>query len=217
MPVDASIETPERVAKLPTHRGFPVPWFVAWVDGVPDFRIIAPDAPMRAHRGRLCWICGEPMGSWFAYVAGPMCAVNRTSSEPPSHRDCALYAAKACPFLSRPHAKRREDGMPAPVTEGPGIRITRNPGVAMVWVGKGKILTKPDAEGRVLWNIGEPAEVIWYAEGRLATREEVEESIDTGLPILRAEAEKVGGPLTEADERQLAKQTDAMKRWLPDA
>jgi hypothetical protein len=30
---------PESVGRLPVdHRGYPVPWFVAWIDGKPEFR-----------------------------------------------------------------------------------------------------------------------------------------------------------------------------------
>lgn len=36
-------ELPRRMAELPTdHIGRPVPWFVAWIDGKPDFRVIGP-------------------------------------------------------------------------------------------------------------------------------------------------------------------------------
>jgi hypothetical protein len=31
---------PWRLRARPIHRGYPVPWFVAEVDGVPDFRIV---------------------------------------------------------------------------------------------------------------------------------------------------------------------------------
>ncbi len=43
-----------------------------------------------------------------------------------------MFAAQACPFLTRPHMVRRENNLPkgASLTEGPGISIPRNPGVS---------------------------------------------------------------------------------------
>jgi hypothetical protein len=44
----------------------------------------------------------------------------------------------------------------------------------------------------VLFRLGKPIRVDWYAEGRVATRGEIEQSIDSGLPILVAEAKRDG-------------------------
>ena len=34
---------PSRIAALPVdERGYPVPWFVAWIDGKPEFRCADP-------------------------------------------------------------------------------------------------------------------------------------------------------------------------------
>jgi hypothetical protein len=40
--------------------------------------------------------------------------------------------------------------------------------------------------------VGKPEKIEWYAEGRRATREDIMYSIDTGLPLLMAEAKKDG-------------------------
>src|SRR5262245_2742625 len=93
---------PERMRKLPLHRGYPVPWFVEWIEGVPDFRIMDGRKLVRAVKEKRCWVCGELMGSYLAFTIGPMCAVNRISAEPPSHRECASFSARGCPFLTRP-------------------------------------------------------------------------------------------------------------------
>lgn len=202
---------PERMQRLPVEdRGYPVPWFVAWLDengdpvprgeGKPDFRIIHPETIAEAVRFQKCWLCGERLGAYKAYVIGPMCAVNRTSAEPPSHRDCADFAARACPFLARPHARRRDVGKPGQSVEGPGIALQRNPGVALVWVTK-KLRRRPDGRGGVLFDVGEPVETRWYAEGRPATRAEVCESIETGLPSLREIAEQDGKLALKALEK----------------
>lgn len=181
-------ELPPRMARLPRDKhGRPVPYFVAWIDGEPDFRIIDPVRMNDIIRFRWCWVCGQPLGGNVAYVIGPMCTVNRVSSEPPSHRDCAVYSASACPFLTVPHMRRREARKPEGVKEPAGTMIRRNPGTTCVWITRG--ITTFAAPGGRLWDIGEPRQVLWFAEGREATRGEVLASIDSGLPLLRAEAE----------------------------
>src|SRR3954470_19594274 len=126
-----SITAPSRILRLPRHRGYPVPWFVAWIDGQPDFRIIDSPKLERAIKQQLCWICGGPMLGRRAYLVGPMCAVNRTSAEPPSHVPCAVSAAQACPFLARPHARRRDVAEDIGTVKPAGEMIRRNPGVAL--------------------------------------------------------------------------------------
>ena len=101
------VDMPDRIARLPVDaRGFPVPEFAMWYNGVPDFRVIKPGYVRKCIIKNNCWICGERLGVRKAFVIGPMCCINRISAEPPSHRDCALFAAKNCPFLSMPLARR---------------------------------------------------------------------------------------------------------------
>lgn len=206
------IEMPGRIARLPVSpKGFPVPYFVAWQDGVPDFRVIARGKIQDAVKRKLCWVCGEPLGRTFAMVLGPMCAINRTISEPPSHRGCAIYSALACPFLSNPRMRRRETNMPEDAREMPGLGIKRNPGAMAVWMTRGY---RPFEVGNgVLFTFDDPTEVIWFANGREATRAEVDESIRTGLPLLEAEAAREGPDAMAALQRM----TREAERYLPAA
>jgi hypothetical protein len=193
-------EIPSRIAKLPKdHRGFPVPWFVTWIDGQPDFRIVTPSRIVDATRNKRCWICGEQLGRFMAFVIGPMCAINRVSGEPPSHRECAEFAARACPFLTQPRMKRNGKDLPCGHSDGPGIAIKRNPGVALVWVTK---RYRPfQVDGGLLFNVGVPVETLWFTEGRPATRDEVLASIESGIHLLREEAEKEGPAAIHALEQ----------------
>lgn len=180
-------DPPARIARLPRdHAGRPVPWFVAWIDGAPDFRVVRADGIADAVRFRTCWLCGDPLGANATFVIGPMCSINRVSPEPPSHRDCADYAARACPFLTRPQMRRRTTDLPEDTVDPGGIMIVRNPGVALVWTSRTWRLDRQHG----IFDVGNPTDVRWYAEGRPATRAEVLASIDSGLPLLRAEAEK---------------------------
>jgi hypothetical protein len=203
-------------------RGFPVPWFVSWFkhgdpvlpttrDAQPDFRIVQSGLVGTAIRHGWCWVCGQPLGRHIAFVIGPMCAVNRTSAEPPCHLDCAEFSARTCPFLSKPRMRRNEKDLPAS-KEPPGVMIRRNPGVALVWVTQGFKVWHP-SDGGTLIEVGEPERVKFYAQGREATRAEIVESIESGLPILRAEAAKEG----KAALDELASRVATAYRLLPAA
>jgi hypothetical protein len=169
---------------LVDHRGFPIPWFVAYVDGQPQFPIADGRKFDIAWEKKRCWVCGGEIGRLKVFVIGPMCAVNRTSSEPPSHLECARFSARNCPFLTKPRMKRVGGENVACGAEAPaGEMIARNPGVALVWTSLNPHRWD-DGRGGKLYDIGDPHAVEWYAEGRLATREEVMASITSGLPIL---------------------------------
>lgn len=214
-----AVAMPERIAGLPLdpQRGVPVPWFVAWIDGKPDFRVIGTNKIGDAIRFQLCWICGKQRGRVGSFVIGPMCAVNRTSSEPPSHRDCAIYAAMVCPFLAKPHMRRREAGMPEEALGAAGQGIKRNPGVALVWSTRNwkwyRVPAAPGVNAGILCEIGDPEETLWFCEGREATRAEVDHSIETGLPLLRVEAEKEGPKAIAVFDAYVAR----AEKYLPPA
>ena len=208
-------EVPSRLKKLQkTERGYPVPWFVAWMDGKPDFRAMDGEKFVQAVRYKLCWICGEPMGKFKAFVIGPMCAVNRTSSEPPSHRDCAVFAAMACPFLANPDRCRRETNLPEH-KDPAGLALSRNPGVALVWITKEYQIYPVNANGDIkagwLFEIGDPEETLWFARGREATREEVMKSFETGIPALQ----KVATEESPEAEAKLQEQYDRAMTLVP--
>lgn len=186
---------PDRMRALPLDaRGYPIPWFVAEVSpGVRDFRVMDSAKWKDALRFDLCWVCGQKRGRRATFVSGPMCGISRTSSEPPCHRECAVYSATACPFLTRPKMDRREGGLPEDIgPNGPGgIAIPRNPGVTLLWGSKDFYAWNArEAGGKgVLIDMGEPLQVDWLCEGRPATRAEVIASIDSGIPTLEAMAD----------------------------
>ena len=196
------VPLPVRMLALPRdHRGFVVPYFVAWLDenqhevqppyGKPDFRILSPSRRARCIRDKLCWLCGHKLGRNLVFAIGPMCAATRTTMEPAGHYDCAVYSVKTCPFLTQPNMRRHEKDMP----EGhwaPGLSITRNPGVTALWVCRDFQtfnVTEAGTPGELIV-VGEPERVEWWAQGRTATRAEVEASVESGLPILREKADQ---------------------------
>lgn len=190
-------DMPPSIEKLPRDdRNYPIPWFVAWQDGVPEFRAADGRKWRQAVMNGLCWVCGEILKPGIhTFVIGPMCAVNKTTSEPPCHRECAEFSAKACPFLSMPKAKRREAN--APEGEIAGMAIMRNPGVTCLWTCRGFNLFD-DGMGKQLIRLPNPSRVDWWAEGRKATKEEIMASINSGLPILSDMAAQEGPQATKA-------------------
>jgi hypothetical protein len=207
---------PSRIAALPIdpQRGLPVPWFVHWTeDGKPDFRIIGEGKFFDAIRFGKCWVCGKERGRHGSFVLGPMSTITRTTAEPACHRECAIYSATACPFLSKPHMHRRDvKGYDDVKLVDPGLAIKRNPGVAVVWTTR-KWKLFPDDRGHALIEVGDPDEVLWFAEGREATRAEVAASIEGGFPILDAECDRDADP---AKSRELlAELRSGAERYLP--
>lgn len=198
------IPMPIRMRKLPiSDKGFPIPAFVAWLDesgkrylrpGTPgagrDFRIIDHTYLERCFRFWRCWLCDEPLGRFRVFAVGPMCVVNRVTMEPPSHRDCAEYAAKACPFLTRPRMRRNYADLPPEDRHVAGMMIERNPGAIALY--QTETYRRFHASGGMLIHLGEPQRIDWYAEGRSATRAEVLAAIDSGFPLLMAQATKDG-------------------------
>jgi hypothetical protein len=213
---------PTRMRQLPRDGvGRPIPFFAAEVDGVHDFRLMDGAKLVAAVREQLCWVCGTRLGRVHGstapkgtFVAGPMCVVNRTSAEPPSHFECAEWSAKACPFLTKPAKVRREGDLPDNLAETPGIMIARNPGVtALIDCNKWRYYrVGSEVEGAgdgVLFNFTQVVNVRWMARGALALTTDVMEAIESGLPALVEMAETEDGAM-----RALAfKMRDALK-WV---
>lgn len=200
---------PERIARLPLDpRGYPIPWFVGEVDGKRDFRVANQTKRVFAVKKSLCWICGDKLGRRLAFVIGPMCAVNRNTSEPPSHRECAIFAAMACPFLCLPKSDYRKP--PEGGTQLPHA-LPGNPGACCVWITDSY---RPyGVSNSWLIRIGAPLEVLWFAEGKSATRQQILESLERRLPALQSIADEEG-PLAQA---ALARQVNATLQLLPAA
>lgn len=223
------IPMPPHMRRRPIVRGFPVPFFVAWLSpmgttlpdglGEPDFRVIDQAKVGRCLKWSLCFLCGQPLGKFRALVAGPMCLVTRINPDPDCHVDCAEYAAQACPFLANDQA-RRNNARPLP----PGAFShpdghKRNPGVAAVFVHHERWLKRYRHGGATLFHIpaGEPRRLTFWAQGRRATRAEVMSSLNSGLPILQDGFEKQHGASGRTELACYYAATVALiERWTED-
>ena len=208
-------QMPDRMKALPlTDEGWPALWFAA-VDPAThkvDLRVARQEAPAQAWRYLKCWLCGQTLGAYRTFVIGPMCTVNRTSSEPPCHHDCATFAAIACPFLTQPRMVRNGKNLPEH-RHAPGSAITRNPGVTALWTTRRPALRH--VHNGTLFNIGDPERVEWWAEGRQATRAEVEASIASGLPFLESECDRETPARRPAALKALAEMVEEARAHLP--
>jgi hypothetical protein len=193
------IKMPDKIKRLPiSSEGYPTPWFVATLpDGTRDFRVADEGKMYDAIKRSLCWVCGQQLGVHKAFILGPMCVITRTTSEPPSHLECAEYSAVACPFLTKPKMRRnRAEDLPEGHERPGGVMLDRNPGVCAIWVTRSFKLFRE--QNKILFTVGDPEKVMWLAGGRAARRPEIDESIRTGLPFLEAMAEDEG-PEAEQD------------------
>src|SRR5262245_34468297 len=196
-----TVPVPGRLANAPRDsRGFIVPFFVAWLEngrqvrrgaGKPDFRVVDPGALAACVRHSLCWLCGQMLGKHRAFVLGPMCVITRVNSEPPSHRDCAEYAMRVCPFLTRPNMRRNPTTLLARTVPAPGDHQDRNPGLMALWMTDGaRMFYAEEGQPGALFEVNDPSEVVWWREGRLATRTEVALGLAQAMPFLEAEANR---------------------------
>lgn len=117
------------------------------------------------HYYKCCFICGEPLGQYKAFVLQPAAAVSRVCVVPPAHQDCAKF--KAANLAARPDA-----------------------GVVMVWVTRNYELLPNDDIVQV--RLGDAEQVFWYRESRCATRDEVRSSFEDALPALYDRAHEIG-------------------------
>lgn len=100
------------LAHLPVcpHRRLPVP-FIAEIgaDGTGHFTVLDGRRAVECFRGRLCAMCGLPMGDEVTFV-GDLASLEPGSFwiEPPVHERCAeLAVGGLCPYLSRERVPRR--------------------------------------------------------------------------------------------------------------
>lgn len=94
-------------------RGYPIPFFVPIIDGVPDFRLLDFNKQKIAVDKELCGICGRKLHSDYCYwISGPQGLKNRISSDPAMHRECAEFALNVCPHLVLQRAERRDKNVP---------------------------------------------------------------------------------------------------------
>jgi hypothetical protein len=104
-----NIPMPARLQRLPiTEQGFPKLFFApVRENGEVVIRSVDVSKFHLCTREKLCWLCGEPLERLMTFVVSIPAAYTRKVLEPPCHYECAVYATKACPFLTNPDMKFR--------------------------------------------------------------------------------------------------------------
>jgi hypothetical protein len=192
-----SDELPEEIRHLPIDpvRQLPVPFITPWEDGAshghPEHdRIAAWTAldPVRKDEciaGRLCALCGKPMGWWIAFLCDvASLEPGGYTIEPPLHERCAEIATTWCPFVSRERVPRRPHD-PRDVLVCPPEALAGADGVAAYKRAYVIAIThnyrthwQPavGAPATLVYLIGTPKRVRWFAyrDGRLTEVPEAE-------------------------------------------
>ena len=158
---------PVRMRELAMRGILPVPFFVATINGIPDFRVVDHEKIGTCIARRLCWICGHALESVLTFASGPIMTLTRVAPEPPCHFDCAEYAAVTWPYMLNPSAQRRPVGNPSFA----GNHDLQNPGVWALWTTTG---ARPFAvPNGVFFRLDDAVTVHWFTRGRRATEQEV--------------------------------------------
>jgi hypothetical protein len=92
------------------------------------------------------------------------------------HLDCARFAVETCPFMVHPEYVRTFHGMQ------PGFGLDRNPGVSVIMVVTSYKFAHTD-QG-ILYKLSVIRTAEFFTRGRRSTHEELETSIEDGLPRL---------------------------------
>ena len=128
-----------------------------------------------------CWLCGDRLGKYAAFMGEPLVSVTRVSHTPPAHHDCAKFAAQT------------------------GIMLPRDAKVVLVWVTRSHRMQRTGA-GHV-FAVGEAEQSFWYSTGRSATRDEVHVAVSGAVQELYANARSGGKDAVIQLDLQLARAT----------
>lgn len=93
-------------------RGYPIPFFVPTINGVPNFKLASQQKQEIAINQHLCHICGKKLNKAVHYfISGPMGLQNQVCSDAAMHKECAEFSLMACPhmFFERAERKIEED------------------------------------------------------------------------------------------------------------
>lgn len=111
---------PDFLAHLKTHKGYAVPYFVAYVPSpatgemLPDFRFTDPKKRDTCLKYGKCFICGNKITGLGHLISGPLGLQNRISTDTPMHEACARYSLDVCPHLYFEKSARRDTNAPPP-------------------------------------------------------------------------------------------------------
>lgn len=100
----SGIEIPRIMRTLERDaRGYPIPFIVKRINGVPQFAINETPMIMRCVRQKLCSVCGKKLKEyWMIGGSRAFLHPDGVFGDSPVHLECAEYALQVCPFLAAP-------------------------------------------------------------------------------------------------------------------
>lgn len=165
---------PSRIKALPVQDGMPVPWFTAVVGDKYDLRFVDKAKIIPALRHNTCWICGQKLDVYRSFNIGPVSAINLITSEPPSHKECAQWAAKACPHLNQKQRQRNNSNLPSELEDRNPLGISETIEVSCV----ATVTNYAIHPGKhLLIELKQVTDIEWLKHGVRATREEVVDAL----------------------------------------
>lgn len=180
---------PPRMRTLPRGAdGQPIPYLLTQVATKYESALGAELALAAMCEQKRCWLCGDKLGQYAAFVAEPLTSVTKISRTPPAHHDCAKYAALT------------------------GLLQPKSLKVSLVWVTRDFQMQRA-ANGHV-FVVGDAEQAFWFADGRCATREEVTAVMQEGLPNLYEIAKRSGNAALGGLDLQVAR---ALRKIPPHA
>jgi hypothetical protein len=180
---------PPRMRTLPRDAdGQPIPYLLTQVATKFESSLGADLVLTALCARKQCWLCGQQLGRYAAFVSDPLTSVTKISRTPPAHHDCAKYAAIA------------------------GLMQPKDLKVSLVWVTRAYQL-QSTANGQI-FVLGEAEQTFWFSDGRCATREEVRLAMEEKLPDLYAIAKRGGDAALSGLDLQIAR---ASRQFPPHA
>ncbi len=148
----AHFEIPPFLSHLKVDsRGYPIPFFVSWIKGKPEFRLLDVHKQEICIREHKCGICGKKLVKNVAYfISGPLGAKNQVSTDPPMHKECAEFSLQACPHMHFERADRRDANLPAGVEGNATQLLTKPDCIFCIYADKYKAIKNPAADGLLI-------------------------------------------------------------------
>lgn len=162
--------------------GKPIPFLLNKISGEPESKFADNARVAAVHANRNCWICGNKLGKYSAFIGNPLISVTRVSQALPAHSDCAKYAAMI------------------------GLMQPADMKVALVWVCR-EYRVQRTTSGAQLFLLGEPEQTFWFTDARTSTYEEVQAAMRPGLDSLYAIAHESGEAAVLGLDLQAARAT----------
>lgn len=148
--------------------GFPIPFFVGYVDGKPDFRLLDAKKQMYCIEQKLCAICGKKLIKHsYYFISGPNGYTNKISTDPAMHRACAEYSLNVCPHLHIEKTTRRETGIEHLKQEQGAIMLDKPPMLLLVKADNFSKVRHPDGRHALISFKPISYEIYVYENGEL--------------------------------------------------